>query len=54
MTGEQKELVKGLIQSILDNILDGSSPELLFDKFNQLLKILELDTTVEELMEELY
>lgn len=54
MTDEQKELVKDLIQSILDSILDGSSPEILFDYFNDLLRILELGVTVEELLEELY
>lgn len=54
MTDEQKELVRDLIQSILDNIMDGGSPELLFDKFNRLLKLLELNTTVDELLEELY
>lgn len=54
MTDEQKELIRDLIIYILDDILDGSSPEILFDRLDKLLKTLEIDTTVNELLEELY
>lgn len=54
MTDEQKEQIKDVILSILDNVIDGGSPEILFSYFNELLNLLNIDLTVDESLKELY